>query len=111
MRVRFWALVASGAFAGMGGAQLAMFNYVGFTRDMTAGRGFIALGAVLLGARHPVGALIAALLFGLFEALSIVMPSLFSWIPSELIQTIPFLVTIIALVLFSVRARQIANKT
>ncbi|MDO6458017.1 ABC transporter permease [Celeribacter halophilus] len=111
LKVRFWSLVASGAFAGMGGAQLAMFNYVGFTRDMTAGRGFIALGAVLLGARHPVGALIAALLFGLFEALSIVMPSLFSWIPSELIQTIPFLVTILALVLFSVRARQIANKT
>lgn len=110
-RVRFWALVASGAFAGMGGAQLAMFNYVGFTRDMTAGRGFIALGAVLLGARHPLGALLAALLFGLFEALSIVMPSLFSWIPSELIQTIPFLVTIIALVLFSVRAKQIANRT
>ena len=52
----------------MGGAQLAMFNYVGFTRDMTAGRGFIALGAVLLGARHPVGALLAALLFGAFEA-------------------------------------------
>lgn len=48
----------------LGGAQLAMFNYVGFTRDMTAGVGFIALGAVLLGARHPIGALLAALLFG-----------------------------------------------
>lgn len=108
-RVRLWALVGSGALAGLGGAQLAMFNYIGFTRDMTAGRGFIALGAVLLGARHPVGALLAALLFGVFEALSIVMPNLFSWIPSELIQTIPFLVTIIALVLFSVRAKRIAN--
>ena len=62
----------------MGGAQLAMFNYVGFTRDMTAGRGFIALGAVLLGARHPVGALLAALLFGTFEALAVVMPGLFN---------------------------------
>ncbi|MCX7300586.1 MAG: hypothetical protein NTX73_09465 [Rhodobacterales bacterium] len=37
-----------------------MFNYIGFTRDMTAGRGFIALGAVLLGARHPVGAMLSA---------------------------------------------------
>ena len=105
-KVRLWSLVASGALAGLGGAQLAMFNYVGFTRDMTAGRGFIALGAVLLGARHPVGAMIAALLFGLFEALSIVMPNLFNWIPSELIQTIPFVMTILALILFSYRAQR-----
>jgi len=103
-KVRTWALVASGALAGIGGAQLAMFNYIGFTRDMTAGRGFIALGAVLLGARHPVGAMFAALLFGFFEALSIVMPSLFSWIPAELIQSIPFVVTVLALFLFSYRA-------
>lgn len=82
-RVRALSLVASGALAGLGGAQLAMFNYVGFTRDMTAGRGFIALGAVLLGARHPIGAMFAALLFGVFEALSITMPSLFNWIPES----------------------------
>jgi simple sugar transport system permease protein len=104
--VRTWALLASGALAGLGGAQLAMFNYIGFTRDMTAGRGFIALGAVLLGARHPVGALLAALLFGVFEGLSIVMPGLFNWIPSEWIHMIPFVVTILALVLFSYRAQQ-----
>lgn len=102
--VRTWSLVASGAFAAIGGAQLAMYNYVGFTRDMTAGRGFIALGAVLLGARHPVGAMLAALLFGLFEALSVVMPNLFKWIPPELIQMIPFVVTVLALFLFSYRA-------
>jgi simple sugar transport system permease protein len=103
-RVRVLALLASGAFAGLAGAQLAMFNYVGFTRDMTSGRGFIALGAVLLGARHPVGAMLAALLFGVFEALSIVMPGLFSWIPAEMIVSIPFVVTILALFLFSYRA-------
>lgn len=104
--VRAWSLVASGALAGLGGVQLAMFNYVGFTRDMTAGRGFIALGAVLLGARHPVGALLAALLFGIFEALAVIMPNLFNWIPGEIIQTIPFVVTILALVLFSYRAQR-----
>lgn len=105
-KVRTWALVASGAFAGLAGAQLAMFNYVGFTANMTAGRGFIALGAVLLGARHPVGALLAALLFGVFEALAVVMPNLFNWIPAEFIQSIPFFVTIVALILFSYRAKQ-----
>jgi len=105
-KVRTWSLIVSGALAGMGGAQLAMFNYVGFTRDMTAGRGFIALGAVLLGARHPIGALLAALLFGAFEALAVVMPGLFNWIPAELIRMIPFVVTILALVLFSIRAQR-----
>lgn len=105
--VRAWSLVASGAFAGLGGAQLAMFNYIGFTRDMTAGRGFIALGAVLLGARHPVGAMLAALLFGVFEALSIVMPGIYSWIPGELVQTIPFVVTLLALIVFSARMRRL----
>ena len=105
-KVRTWSLVVSGALAGMGGAQLAMFNYVGFTRDMTAGRGFIALGAVLLGARHPVGALLAALLFGTFEAFAVVLPGLFNWFPAELIRMIPFVVTIAALVLFSIRAQR-----
>ena len=105
-KVRAWSLVASCALAGLGGAQLAMFNYVGFTRDMTAGRGFIALGAVLLGPRHPVGPMLAALPFGVFEALPIVLPSLFGWTPSEFIQTIPFLVTILALILFSYRAQR-----
>jgi ABC-type uncharacterized transport system permease subunit len=104
--VRTWSLVVSGALCGLGGAQLAMFNYVGFTRDITAGRGFIALGAVLLGARHPVGALMAAVLFGMFEALAVVMPGLFNWIPAELIRMIPFVVTIAALLLFSYRAMQ-----
>ena len=87
-----------------------MFNYVGFTRDMTGGRGFIALGAVLLGARHPVGALLAALLFGMFDALSVVMPGLFNWIPAEIIRMIPFVVTVVALILFSYRA-MLARRT
>ena len=102
-KVLLWSLVASGALAGLGGAQLAMFNYIGFTSDMTAGRGFIALGAVLLGARHPVGGMFAALLFGFFEALLIVIPSMFQFIPAELINSIPFIVTVLALFLFSYR--------
>lgn len=104
--VRTLSLLASGALAGLGGAQLAMFNYVGFTRDMTAGRGFIALGAVLLGARHPVGALLAALLFGAFDGLTTILPGLFNWVPPEIIHMTPFIVTILALVLFSIRAQR-----
>ena len=101
-RLRTYGLVASGALAGLGGAQLAMFNFVGFTRDMTAGRGFIALGAVLLGRRHPVGTAIAAVLFGAFEALSIALPGILPRVPGEVIHTIPFVVT--------VRARMLSSK-
>ncbi|WP_273689288.1 ABC transporter permease [Ketogulonicigenium vulgare] len=104
--VRMWGLIASGAFAGLAGAQLAMFNYVGFTRDMTAGRGFIALGAVLLGARHPVGACLAALLFGFFDALSFVIATRAQNFPAELIQAMPFAVTIVALIFFAWRAQR-----
>jgi general nucleoside transport system permease protein len=103
--VKFLSLVISGAFCGLAGAQLAMFNYVGFSRDMTAARGFIALGAVLLGARHPLGAFLATLLFGAFEAFAVVMPGLYPAIAAELIRMIPFLVTIFALILFSYRAQ------
>lgn len=102
-KIRYLALVVSGVFCGLAGAQLAMFNYVGFTRDMTNGRGFIALGAVLLGASHPVGGLFAALFFGMFEALSIIMPSFFSWVPSEIVGSIPYMITVLALFIFSYR--------
>lgn len=105
-KVQLYSLVASGALAGLGGAQLAMFNYVGFTREMTSGRGFIALGAVLLGSRHPIGAMWAALLFGFFEALSVVMPTKFATVPAEAINSIPFAVTVLALFLFSYRAQK-----
>jgi simple sugar transport system permease protein len=106
LRIRMYSLLVSGALAGLGGAQLAMFNYVGFTRDMTAGRGFIALGAVLLGARHPMGALLAALLFGTFDGLTTVLPGIYQWIPPEIIHMMPFIVTILALVMFSIRAQR-----
>jgi len=104
MRYRTWGLIASGSLAGLAGVQLAMFNYVGFTRDMTGGRGFIALGAVLLGGRNPLGTALAALLFGLFEALSVALPSIFAWMPGELIHTVPFGVTILALIVAARRS-------
>jgi simple sugar transport system permease protein len=97
-RLQAMALILSGALVGLAGAQLAMFNFVGFTRDMTGGRGFIALGAVVLGRRHPLGTLAAATLFGAFEALAIVIPGLYAWVPAELVGTIPYVATIAALV-------------
>lgn len=109
-RLRTLGLVLSGALAALGGVQLAMFNYIGFTRDMTAGRGFIALGAVLLGARRPVGTAVAAILFGAFEALSVTLPALYAGIPGELIHSIPFAVTVIALVIYARRAQLLVRR-
>ncbi len=109
-QMRALGLILSGALAALGGVQLAMFNYIGFTRDMTAGRGFIALGAVLLGARRPGGVAIAALLFGAFEALAIVLPALYTSIPGELIHSIPFVVTLVALVIYARRAQLLTRR-
>jgi len=109
-QMRTLGLLLSGALAALGGVQLAMFNYIGFTRDMTAGRGFIALGAVLLGARRPGGVAIAALLFGAFEALSITLPALYANIPGELVHTIPFVVTLVALVAYARRAQLLTRR-
>ena len=62
--IRWQALLMSGALCGLAGAQLSMDTTHSFVRDMTQGRGFIALGAVYLGARHPVGTGLAALGLG-----------------------------------------------
>ena len=68
---------------------------------MTAGRGFIALAAVYLGGRKPWGTLLAAILFGFADALSNQFGSLN--IPSQLVQMLPYIVTIVALVVYALR--------
>ena len=74
-----------------------------FQRDMTAGRGFIALAAVYLGGRKPWGTVLAAILFGIADALSNQLGTLN--IPSQLVQMIPYAITILALVVNGIRTR------
>jgi len=102
--MRYLALILSGFFAGLGGVFLSMGYVKFFARDMTAGRGFIALAAVYLGAKNPWGTLIAALAFGAADALSIQLGNL--KIPTQIVQMIPYIATIIALVLYAVVQRQ-----
>ncbi len=104
-RIRYAALALSGLFAGFGGIYLSMGYLDLFQRDMTAGRGYIALAAPLLGGNHPVGTGIASLVFGFFDALSFRVGSL--QIPSMLPQMIPYIATIMALVLYALQQRQI----
>lgn len=94
-KTRYVALVLSGLLAGLGGVHMSMGYLQLFQRDMTAGRGFIALAAVFLGARHPVGTMLAALLFGAADALANQLGSL--RIPPQYVQMIPYVVTVVAL--------------
>lgn len=98
-RIRFLALGISGLLAGFGGAHLSMGYVSWFSRDMTAGRGFIGLAAAALGGVHPVGTALASLFFGFADALSNYMQSLS--IPSEFVQMIPYLATVVALGIFA----------
>jgi general nucleoside transport system permease protein len=94
-RTRYVAVIASGMLAAMGGAYLSIGFVGSFNQGMTAGRGFIALAAVIFGKWHPVGALGAALLFGFSTALAQRLPA-FSPSTAVLFQALPYVLTLIA---------------
>ena len=94
-RVRYLAVALSGALAGLGGAYLALDQHQ-FTDQMTAGRGFIALAATIFGRWDPVRAGIACLLFAAAETFQIRLQGA-QLIPSQFVEMIPYLLTIIAL--------------
>jgi simple sugar transport system permease protein len=95
-RVRYGSVVLSGVLAGMGGAYLSIgFGGGTFTDNMTAGRGFIALAALIFGNWRPFGTLGAALLFGFSTALAYRLP-VYSDSAATLFQTLPYALTLIA---------------
>lgn len=91
---RYLAVVASGALAGLGGVYLSIALLGSFSQQMTAGRGFIALAAVIFGSWRPLGALAAALLFGFSSALAQRLPE-FSESTAVLFQALPYVLTLI----------------
>jgi simple sugar transport system permease protein len=94
-RVRYMAVALSGMLAGLGGAYLALDQHQ-FTDGMTAGRGFIALAATIFGRWDPLRAGLACLLFAAAETLQIQLQGS-QVIPSQFVEMIPYLLTIIAL--------------
>lgn len=94
-RVRYVAVVASGILAGLGGIYLALDQHQ-FSAQMTAGRGFIALAATIFGRWDPVRAGLACLLFAAAEALQIQLQGA-QLIPSQFVEMIPYVLTIVAL--------------
>jgi len=101
-RLRYSGVLLSGALAGLGGAFLAL-NTHQFVKNMSAGRGFIALAAMIFGKWNPVGALGACLLFGYAEAVQMGLQG--RGIPTQFVQMIPYLLTMVALVGVIGRAR------
>ena len=95
VKVKYVAVIASGVGAGLAGAQLALGNVVQFAENMSAGRGWIAVVAVLLGRAHPFGVAAAVALFGLSEAVGFRLQG--NGMPSQLTDVLPFAMTLIAL--------------
>ncbi len=101
-RTRMWSLLLSGFFGSLGGLYLAMGYVSWFGRDMIAGRGWIAVAAASLGNNLPLGTFLSSILFGVVNTLAIYLASV--QMPSEFIQMIPYLTTVIALSIYSAQA-------
>lgn len=98
-RLRCMALVLSGVLASMGGFFLSGGYLNMFTKDMSAGKGFIALAASTMGHDTPVGGLLVSFLFGAAQAVGNLMQ--LTWVPRELVQMIPYLTTLVGLGVYS----------
>lgn len=101
-KIRYSGVLLAGILAGLGGAYLSIGQSSLFTRNMTAGRGFIALAALIFGKWRPVQTMLACLLFGFTEAISIQMQGAVKLpsgedIPVQFIQMVPYVLTIIVL--------------
>lgn len=95
-RIRYICVILSGMLAALAGSHLSLGVLDTFREGMTAGRGFIALAALIFGKWYPFGALGASLLFGFFQAIQIRLQGVVP-IPNEFIQMIPYIFTVIAL--------------
>ena len=108
-RYRYGVILAGGALCGLAGAQLALGNVTLFSENMTAGRGWIAVVAVMLGRALPYGVLAAAVLFGLAEAFGFRLQG--AGLPQQATDAAPYVVTLLALFVSSARIRRTRENT
>ena len=106
--IRFLAILLCGVLTGLGGMYLSMGYLNMFVRDMTAGRGFIALAACSMGQSTPAGALLSSMIFAFFDGMSNILQVL--KIPSEFIQMLPYLATFAGLTIYSIQKTMAAEK-
>ena len=100
-RIQMRMVVLSGALCGLGGTVLSMGQVTMFTENMTSGRGFIAMAAGSLGQNHPLIVIVSSLFFGLCQGIGLALQNV---IKSQLTMTLPYIATIVALVIFSARS-------
>ncbi|MBP1990427.1 ABC transporter permease [Paenibacillus eucommiae] len=98
-RMRYIAVLISGALAGLGGATISLSITNNFTQTTVSGQGFIAMAAMIFGRWNPIGALGAALFFGLAQALAAISQvlGLTKYVPADLLTMLPYIITIIAI--------------
>ncbi len=104
-KVQTVAVVVGGLLAGLGGATLVLAQVGTFTERMTAGRGFIAIAIVVLGRWHPAGVMVAALGFGLANALQFAFQAMGLAVPYQFLLMLPYVVALVALTGVAGRAR------
>ena len=104
-RIRFLAVCAGGSLAGMGGAFLSIGVLSQFVENMTQGRGYLAVAAVILGRWRPVGVLLAVLFFGFAEALSEWFAVRWSELPNQIFLVLPYLCCFAILAFYTGRRR------
>nr|WP_315491850.1 ABC transporter permease [uncultured Rhodoferax sp.] len=101
MRLRYGALTLNGVLCGLAGSYLVLAQSANFSPNMTAGRGFMALAALIFGRWYPVGALWACLLFGFLDAAAILLQGvslpLIGEVPVQIIQALPYVLTVVLL--------------
>jgi general nucleoside transport system permease protein len=107
--LRVYAVILSGALAGLGGAFLSIGELNLYSDGMTAGRGFIALAAVIFGRWNPLGATLACVIFGFFEALQFVFQGQIAWLPADAMQALPYIAALVALAGVTGRVRAPAS--
>ncbi len=100
--IRYVCVVLSGFLAGLGGGAMTLAVISNFTPTVISGQGFIALAAVIFGNWKPIGAAMACLLFGFANALTVLLAGTF--VPSHLLAMLPYVLTLVVLVLFIGRA-------
>ncbi|MGE5675946.1 MAG: ABC transporter permease [Mycobacterium leprae] len=96
-RMQYWGVLLSGLFAGLAGASLSIGLVSRFNTGMTAGRGFIALAAMIFGRWNPVGAMWATLLFGFADAIGVFFQILGVSVPAQFLTMSPYVITMLAL--------------
>jgi general nucleoside transport system permease protein len=106
---KYGAVLASGVLCGLAGAQLALGNVVQFSENMSSGRGWIAVVAVMLGRANPVGVLGASALFGLAEGLGFRLQG--NGMPVQITDALPYVATLIALALARKRFKRVLELT